>query len=48
MMMIIKPLEEEHKFITLGVTDIEQAIYPPDFMCTEEQLFEAAILGHAS
>jgi len=46
--MIIKVLENEYKFITLWVTDIEQAIYPPEFMCTEEQLFEAAIMGHAS
>lgn len=45
--MILKPLKENYKFVTLWVTDIESALYPIDFHATEEQLFEAQVLWHA-
>lgn len=45
--MIIKPLNPNYKLVTMWVTSIESALYPPDFMCTEEQLFEASTLWHA-
>lgn len=45
--MILKPLENNYTMVTLGVTDIEQILFPSEFKCTEEQLFEAKTLGHA-
>lgn len=45
--MIIKPLKEWYKLVTLWVTDIESALHPIDFHATEEQLFEAQVLWHA-
>lgn len=45
--MILKPLNAEYKFVTLWVTNIESALHPTDYHCTEEQLFEAAALWHA-
>lgn len=45
--MILKPLDQNYQFVELGVTNIEQALYPPEFMATPEQLFEAAELWHA-
>lgn len=45
--MIIKPLDQDYQFVELGVTNIEQTLYPPEFVATPEQLFEAAELWHA-
>ena len=46
--MILKPLDKEYKLVTLGVTSIESALHQPDFMATPEQLYEAAMMWHAS
>lgn len=47
--MIIKKLDQNYQFVELGVTNIESTLYPSEFMdmVTPENLFEAALMGHA-